>query len=73
VFHDIVSHPVPGVGNVWREVKESHANDFDFFEYIDQYPVGEYPEGERDAGRELFGIGVAISRRAQDTAPRALS
>lgn len=73
VFHDIVSHPVPGVGKVWQEVKDTHASDFDFFEYTEQYPVGEYPDGERDAGRELFGIGVAVSRSAHESTPRARS
>jgi cephalosporin hydroxylase len=57
VFHDIVSHPVPGVGKVWREVKEAYADRFRFLEFTDQYP-----EVRDEAGRKWFGIGVAISR-----------
>ena len=57
VLHDIVSHPVPGVGKVWREMKESHGDRFDFLEYTDQYP-----EHRRRTGVDYFGIGVAVSR-----------
>jgi hypothetical protein len=48
-FHDIVSEPVPGVGEVWREVKDAHAGEFRFVEFTQQY--AEQGEG--------FGIGVA--------------
>lgn len=55
VFHDIVSDPVPGVGAVWREVKEAYADRFTFLEFADQYP-----ELARE-GKSYLGIGVAAA------------
>ena len=57
VFHDIVSHPVPGVGAVWRQVRSSHADRFDFLEFTDQYP-----ELSDRTGHRYLGIGVAVAR-----------
>jgi cephalosporin hydroxylase len=58
VFHDIVSAPVPGVGEVWREVKNGYADRFDFLEFVDQYP-----ELKDQAHVDYLGIGMAVSRR----------
>jgi predicted O-methyltransferase YrrM len=60
VFHDIVSEPVPGVGRVWREVKESYADRFDFVEFVDQYL-----ELRQQVGVDYLGIGMAVSRQGQ--------
>jgi cephalosporin hydroxylase len=57
VLHDIVSEPVPGVGKVWREGKASYGDRFQFLEFTDQYD-----ELKREAGPDLLGIGMAISR-----------
>jgi hypothetical protein len=57
VFHDIVSHPVPGVGKVWREVKERYPERFEFLEFTDQYA-----DFSRETGATWFGIGMAVDR-----------
>jgi cephalosporin hydroxylase len=56
-FHDIVSDPVPGVGRVWRTVKDTYADRYEFLEFTQQYP-----ELQEQAGVPYFGIGVAVSR-----------
>lgn len=54
-FHDIVqSYGFPGVGRVWRAIREEHAAEYDFHEFVEQYP--ELP------GLRL-GIGLAVRRR----------
>ena len=53
VFHDIVSHDVPGVGKVWADVKGEYGERARLVEYADQYP-----ELQR-AGTPQFGLGVA--------------
>jgi hypothetical protein len=60
VFHDIVSEPVPGFGRVWREVKESYADRFEFVEFVDQYL-----ELRQQVGVDYLGIGMAVSRQGQ--------
>jgi methyltransferase family protein len=55
VFHDIVSDPVPGVGAVWREVKQTYPDRFRFLEFTDQYPE------LAEQGKSYLGIGVAIA------------
>jgi cephalosporin hydroxylase len=57
VMHDIVSAPVPGVGEVWRAVKERYGERFDFLEFVDQYP-----ELQEQPGVEYLGIGMAVPR-----------
>jgi hypothetical protein len=50
VFHDIDNIDFLGVKKVWSEVKDS--NEYDYYEYIDQYPgLGPY-----------MGIGMAIRK-----------
>jgi cephalosporin hydroxylase len=56
VFHDIVSHEVPGVGRVWQDVKRTHDGRARFEEYAEQYP------GFEEAGTPQFGLGVAFLR-----------
>jgi hypothetical protein len=57
VFHDIVSEQVPGVAKVWSEVREKHADRFDFLEFTDQYP-----DLRAKAEIDYLGLGVAITR-----------
>jgi cephalosporin hydroxylase len=57
VFHDIVSDPVPGVGRVWRDVKATYADRYEFLEFTEQYP-----ELQVTVGVPYYGIGVALSR-----------
>jgi hypothetical protein len=53
--HDIVNHLVPDVGTMWRAIRHEYADEFEFHEFVDQYPgVG------GDAGH--MGIGLAIRR-----------
>jgi len=54
VFHDIVSDSVPGVGEVWHEVKHAHADRFRFLEFTEQYAE------QQEVGTRWFGLGVAI-------------
>ena len=57
VFHDIVNQYTPGPGTVWREVKSRHADEFEFHEYVDQYP-----EVVQSLGKTVLGLGVAVRR-----------
>ena len=54
VFHDIVSDVVPGVREVWREVKATHSDRYRFLEFTDQYPE------LAERGNSYLGIGMAI-------------
>jgi hypothetical protein len=51
--HDIVNHLVPDVGAVWRAVCETYADQFEFHEFVDQYPGVAGP---------AMGIGLAVRR-----------
>lgn len=62
VFHDIVNEYTPGPGMVWREVKSRHADEFEFVEYVDQYP-----DIARALGRTVLGLGVAVRKRWRKT------
>ena len=53
-FHDITDHGCPGVGRVWRWIREKHAEKYEFREFTAQYP--ELPILPR------MGIGLAIRR-----------
>lgn len=53
VFHDTVNDACVGVGKYWDELKNSHKDIYDFFDFTDQY---ESVEGS------FLGIGVAIRR-----------
>jgi cephalosporin hydroxylase len=61
VFHDITNDASPGVRQVWREVRNS--DEFETHEFIDQYREVQDRLRAYEAGEELFGIGVAISKR----------
>lgn len=52
-FHDIAEAGWPDVGQVWKSIKRDHANEYEFLEFVEQYP--ETPDGQ-------LGIGVAIRR-----------
>jgi hypothetical protein len=55
-FHDIAqTSGYPGVGRVWRSIREEHAADYDFAEYTAYYPELHLPR---------LGIGVAVRRDA---------
>lgn len=53
VFHDTVNDACLGVSQYWNELKNSHKDKYDFFDFTDQY--------ESVEGRFL-GIGVAIRK-----------
>jgi hypothetical protein len=55
VLHDIVSDPVPGVGRVWREIKQTYGDRFAYLEFTEQYPE------LASEGKSFLGIGVADS------------
>jgi Methyltransferase domain len=56
-LHDIVSPLVPDVGRVWADVRRDHAGEFEFLEFVDQYP--ELARGEEP---QNMGIGLAVRR-----------
>lgn len=57
-FHDIVNFKTVGAIEAWDWVKTKFATDYDFFEFIDQYPeiISKQP------GKRIFGIGVAVKK-----------
>lgn len=56
--HDICEPNFP-VGEVWRELRREHEEEFEFLEFVDQYP----------GMPQRFGIGLAVRRDAVRTAP----
>ena len=54
VFHDIVNQACPGVVSYWKEIKKTHKNIYNFYEFTDQY---ESVEGS------FLGIGVAVRKK----------
>lgn len=58
VFHDIVGMGVPGVIKVWEEIKTQHADEFDFFEFVEQYD-----EVVQKTGKTWLGIGLAVKKK----------
>lgn len=58
VFHDIVNEFTPGPGRVWREVKKTKADEYVFFEFVEQYP-----EIVQTLGKTILGLGMAIRKR----------
>lgn len=58
VLHDIVSQPVPGVGRVWRDLRRTHAGEWRFLEFTEQYP-----ELKQEVGVNYLGIGMAVLNR----------
>lgn len=58
VFHDIVNEFTPGPGAVWRSVKARYADEFEFTEYVDQYP-----HVIQKVGKGILGLGVAVRKQ----------
>lgn len=56
-FHDIVGMGVPGVMQVWQEVKLKYNGEFEFYEFIDQYS-----EVFNETKKTWLGIGLAIKK-----------
>lgn len=56
-FHDIAEPGFPGVARVWQWVREHYGDEYDFREYVDQYPAVERAQGPH------FGIGLALRTR----------
>lgn len=54
VFHDIVNDACLGVSRYWQEVKKSHSDVYDFFEFTDQYD---------SVNGNYLGIGVAVRKK----------
>lgn len=54
VFHDTVNDACPGVGAYWNELKETHGELYDFFDFIDQYD---------SVNGSFLGIGLAIRKQ----------
>ena len=63
--HDIVSGLVPEVATVWRDVKATYADEFEFLEFVEQYP-----EVTAATGSTHMGIGLAVSVTAAGEARR---
>lgn len=57
-FHDIVNFKTVGAIEAWDWLKTQFVADYDFFEFIDQYPeiISKQP------GKRFFGIGVAVKK-----------
>ena len=57
IFHDIVSVVCPGVCTMWQHVKARYADEYDFYEFIDQYD-----EVVERTGNTYLGIGLAVKK-----------
>jgi hypothetical protein len=53
VFHDTVNDACPGVGIYWNELKNTHSEVYDFFDFTDQYD---------SVDGTYLGIGVAVRK-----------
>ena len=62
-MHDIVNAIEPDVGRVWQDVKEAHADEFEFLEFVEQYP-----EVANAGGATHMGIGLAVRRDGRSAA-----
>ena len=51
-FHDIAELNFPDVAKVWSELREQYADEYEFREFVEQYP----------GHRQHLGIGLAIRR-----------
>ena len=56
-FHDISDGYFSDVEKVWRQVRESAAAKFDFYEFAEQYP-----EVQARIARPCLGIGLAVAK-----------
>lgn len=55
-FHDISQEVgYPGVGRVWRSIREEHSSEYEFLEFTEYYP---------EVADTRLGIGVAVRRDA---------
>jgi hypothetical protein len=61
VLHDIVSCVCPGVKSVWERFRDEEADEWDFFEFVDQYD-----DVLMRQGTPYLGIGMAI-RKSRST------
>lgn len=59
VFHDISSDRVPKVASSWKRARREHASEYDFFEFIEQYP-----EVRERTRMSFLGIGVAVRKNS---------
>lgn len=60
VFHDIVNYECLGVAQFWYELKLQYRDEYDFYEFVDQYP-----EVIASAKQLFLGIGVAVKKTKQ--------
>ena len=56
-FHDISDGYYADVGKVWRDVKQQARENFEFYEFIDQYP-----EVQARIASPCLGIGLAVAK-----------
>lgn len=68
VLHDIVNAECPGVCEAWQQAQESFAEDFEFFEFVDQYE-----SVQQKLGSPLLGIGVCVRKTTPLRTPRVSS
>jgi hypothetical protein len=63
-FHDVVGSDTPGVVAVWDDVKRSCSGEFDFSEFVAQYPQVQAAH----QGACFLGIGLAARRESPQPA-----
>lgn len=56
-FHDTVAPDWPGIGQLWAEVRNEYADEYEFVDFAAQYP-----EVVDRVGSSLLGIGLAVRR-----------
>jgi hypothetical protein len=61
-LHDISNHIEPEVGRVWADIRREYADDYDFHEFTEQYPLREFTGSYDEKGPPNMGIGLAIRR-----------
>lgn len=57
IFHDIHSNSCPAVGEIWKLIKKDYALEFEFNEFVDQYPSEDIPQHSH-----FLGIGTATRK-----------
>lgn len=57
IFHDIVNSECPGVCEAWCKAQEQLAQDFRFFEFVEQYE-----SVQKKVGSPLLGIGACVRK-----------
>lgn len=56
-LHDVVDNASPGVAQLWDEIRERHADEYEFAEFTAQYP-----DVQRRIGGRLLGLALAVRR-----------